>query len=98
MDKKISAEDWRHLLELMPQVNRRLAEKRRELGADHVRECWRRGVLNGEPDQFFVAEGAITLGAWPSDLSMLDLYLDPVTKRAFPGAFLVLLHGDQPRV
>lgn len=91
MDRKISAEDWRHVLELMPQVNRRLAEKRTELGAAHVRECWRRGVIEREPDQFFVAEGALTLGAWPSDLTQLSLYIDPSTRRAFPGAFLVLL-------
>jgi hypothetical protein len=92
MDRKIKAEDWRQVLALMPQVNQRLAEKRRELGVDHVRECWHRGVIKGEPDQFFVAEGSITLGAWPSDLSLLNLYLDPATKRAFPGAFLVLIN------
>lgn len=95
MDKKISAEDWRHVLQLMPRVNQRLAQKRRELGAAHVRECWRRGVINGEPDQFFVAEGSLTLGALPSDLSMLDLWRDPATKKAFPGAFMVLIAGDK---
>lgn len=95
MDNKISADDWKHLLGMMPQVNRRLVDKRRELGAEHVRACWKRGVIDREPDQFFVAEGSITLGAWPSDLSMLDLYRDPTTKQIFPGAFLVLIAEKQ---
>lgn len=95
MDRKINAEDWRQVLALMPRVNARLAEKRRTLGAEHVRECWRRSVVEGEPDQLFLAEGPLTVGAWPSDLSILEPFIDPTTRRAFPGCFLVLLQGDK---
>ena len=94
MDRKISAEEWRQVLALMPQVRQRLDEKRRTLGAEHVRECWRRSVLEGEPDQLFLAEGALTVGAWPSDLSILEPWIDPATRKAFPGRFLVLVEGD----
>lgn len=96
MDRRISAEEWRQVLALMPQVRQRLDEKRRQLGADHVRECWRRSVVEGEPNQMFLAEGPLTIGAWPSDLSILAPWIDPATHRAFPGCFLVLLQGDTP--
>lgn len=58
MDKK----DWKWLPEQMPGVSRLMADKRRELGAEHVRECWRRGVVNRERGWFYAVEGALAVG------------------------------------
>lgn len=54
---------WGWLPTQMPGVARLIAEKRAKWGNDHVNECWRRGVLNMEPDWFFAREGALAVGA-----------------------------------
>lgn len=46
----------------MPGVARLIGEKRRLLGAEHVNECWRRGVIEREPGWFFAREGALAVG------------------------------------
>ncbi len=46
----------------MPRVAKLIAEKRRTLGADHVNECWKHGVLQREPGWFFAREGGLAVG------------------------------------
>jgi hypothetical protein len=58
MDKK----DWSWLPAQMPGVAKLMAEKRTKLGEAHVKECWRRGVLQMEPGWFFAREGALSVG------------------------------------
>lgn len=66
MDKSKEAGRWAWLPGFMPGVAKLMAEKRRELGPVHVRECWRRGVEKGEPGWFFAREGALAVGTpWP---------------------------------
>jgi hypothetical protein len=64
---------WDWLPAQMPGVSRQLADKRRELGADWVNECWRRGVVNLEPGWFFAAEGALMVGVLGDDPAMLEV-------------------------
>ncbi len=59
MDKAKDRYSW--MSEAMPGVAKLVVEKRRELGAGHVAECWRRGMA-GEPGWFFAREGAIAIG------------------------------------
>lgn len=59
------ANRWAWLPTAMPGVARLMAQRRRELGDAHVAECWRRGVLQGEPGWFFAREGALAVGAPP---------------------------------
>jgi hypothetical protein len=59
MDKK---QDWSWLPAQMPGVAKLMASKRAELGADHVRECWKRGVVQRERGWFYAAEGALAVG------------------------------------
>ncbi|MBP8145898.1 MAG: hypothetical protein KAY56_11205 [Inhella sp.] len=69
MDKggKAGKFDW--VPELMPGVRLQIAEHRRTMGAAHVAECWRRGVIEREPGWFFAAEGAVTVGVpWGDEL------------------------------
>lgn len=61
MDKE-QKKDWSWLPKAMPGVTKLMAEKRQKLGDAHVRECWRRGVVLGEPDSFFAREGALAIG------------------------------------
>lgn len=67
MDKQKEPSRWAWVPALMPGVARLMADKRRELGPVHVRECWRRGVELGEPGWFFAREGPVAIGTpWPA--------------------------------
>jgi hypothetical protein len=46
----------------MPQCTAELREIREAGEGAHLDECWRRGVLGGEPGWFFAREGPISLG------------------------------------
>lgn len=66
VDKKEQATKgsrWQWLAEAMPMLPRRMKELRAEHGADHVAECWRRGVVELEPGWFFARQGAVCVGA-----------------------------------
>lgn len=63
MDKKeAKANRWAWLPTMMPRVAVLLAEKRRELGAAYVSECWERGVVKLEPGWFYAREGPLAVG------------------------------------
>lgn len=65
MDKK-KENRWSWLPAQMPGVAKLLAEKRRELGSDHVNTCWAHGVVQGQPGWFFAREGSLAVGVpWP---------------------------------
>lgn len=67
MDKGKGSKSWGWLPEHMPGVAKLLAERRREPGgAEHIKECWARGVVAGEPGWFFAREGVLAVGTiWP---------------------------------
>jgi hypothetical protein len=66
MDKGKVRWDW--LPAHMPGVARLLAERRAAVGAEWVNECWRRGVVEGQPGWFFAAEGPLAVGMpWGDD-------------------------------
>lgn len=52
--------DW--LRDAMPGLATLMRRRRSEMGDAHVNECWRRGVVGGEPGWFFAREGPIALG------------------------------------
>lgn len=68
MDKKQSF-DW--LPAQMPRVAALAKTRRAAVGDAHFNECWRRGVVLGEPGWFFAREGGIAIGTpdprwtWP---------------------------------
>lgn len=60
---------WAWLPAQMPGVAKLMAEKRAKLGAAHVGECWRRGVIERQPGWFFAREGALAVGTpWDDPL------------------------------
>jgi hypothetical protein len=64
--KKQEIGSWGWLPVAMPKVARLIADKRREVGDAHVRECWKRGVVEQQPGWFFAREGALAVGTpWP---------------------------------
>lgn len=91
MDRKAGNESgrWSWLPERMPRVADLIKRQRAALGDDHVNECWRRGVVGGEPGWFFAWERGLGVGApWPEALQVVP-DLDPAA--AFPDkAFLIL--------
>jgi hypothetical protein len=60
MDKQ--QKDWSVVVPLMPGVKALINEKRKEWGAAWVNECWKHGVVLGEPGWFFAREGAVAVG------------------------------------
>ena len=82
---------WAWLPAMMPGVARLMAEKREALGDAHVNECWRRGVVQGEPGWLFAWEGPISIGT-TTDTQLLGLFA------SLPGgqrkAMLVLANVD----
>ncbi len=63
MDKK----SWGWLPMHMPGVAKLMRDKRAKLGDAHVNECWRRGVILGEPGWFFAVEGSLSVGVPEND-------------------------------
>lgn len=61
MDKQ-AKNNWSWLPAAMPNVAGMVKEKRALYGDAHVDECWKRGVVLGEPGWFFAREGAISVG------------------------------------
>lgn len=57
----------------MPHVVVLVRERRKADGAAHVNECWRRGVLLGEPGWFYAREGAVAVGTPDSKWSWPEL-------------------------
>ena len=70
MDKveKVNRFGW--LPAAMPGVARLVRERREKHGAAHVDECFRRGVVVGEPGWFFAREGTISIGVLEHGRSM----------------------------
>lgn len=71
---------WDWLPARMPGVVKLMADKRAEMGADWVNECWKRGVLEGLPGWFWASEGALSVGTlWedPAIVAFSALRLAP---------------------
>lgn len=71
---------WDWLPARMPGVARLMADKRKELGAEWVNECWKRGVVEGKPGWFWASEGALSVGTlWedPVIVAFASLRLSP---------------------
>lgn len=71
MDSK-AKNNWSWLPLVMPGVASMMKEKRALFGDAHVDECWRRGVVLGQPGWFFAREGAVSVGTPASLCDELD--------------------------
>lgn len=72
---------WDWLPAAMPGVAALVAEKRKAFGAEHVNECWSRGVVKGEPGWFFAREGTLAVGTpWSGDPVMENFAALQITK------------------
>lgn len=80
---------WSWLPAQMPGVAAQLADKRRELGADWINLCWRRGVVDGLPDWFFAAEGRLMVGTLGQDPALIAVVQNGLP----PGQALVVLRN-----
>lgn len=47
----------------MPLLPQHIRDARRKYGDAHVNECWKRGVVQGQPGWFFARQGTVALGA-----------------------------------
>lgn len=86
MDRKL---DWGWMQQHMPKVVQMLKERRAAGQGAHVNECWRRGVLRGEPGWFYAAEGPLTVGV-PEGHLLADPQLVAL-RRDFPDQAMLLL-------
>jgi hypothetical protein len=78
---------WSWLPAMMPGVAALMAQRRREFGAEHVALCWRKGVIEREPDWFFAREGAIAVGTPFADRALVEM---SVTRWTDSQAFLAI--------
>lgn len=62
MDKGSNNNRWSWLPSMMPGVSKLMAEKRAQYGAEHVKQCWHRSVVLGEPGWLYAREGPISIG------------------------------------
>lgn len=53
---------WDWLPAAMPAVATLIAQRRAKHGAAWVAECWKHGVIEGQPGWLFAAEGSLTVG------------------------------------
>ena len=105
--------DWTWMEQHMPNVVRQMREIREAGEGSHLNECWRRGVVIGQPDWFYAREGAIALGTAfrehriPMALRCREELVDHIPlssawcERRAEGLWLLLLaplpNGSQPR-
>jgi hypothetical protein len=47
----------------LPKLPPRIRELRQRHGDAHINECWKRGVVMGEPGWFFARQGVAAIGA-----------------------------------
>lgn len=62
MDREKVKRDWAAIVQAMPGVQRLIGEKRVKFGDAHVNQCWKHGVLAGEPGWFYAREGGVAVG------------------------------------
>ncbi len=77
MDNKTKTWGW--LPEQMPKVQALVRDKRAEFGNAHVSECWKRGVIDGEPGWFFAREGTLAVGTPWDDPELANFAAKHVT-------------------
>lgn len=94
--------DWSWLPAHMPRVAALIRERRQQYGDAWVNECWRRGVLAGEPGLFWACEGPLCLGTppagWvepPAPGEQTGQALWEQVQRRQPGACLLVLPGPE---
>lgn len=89
MDKdRKEAGKYSWLPQFMPDAARLIREKRKALGDEWVNECWRRGVLAGEPGWFFAAQNRLSVGVPP--MGMAEAFFEQIGPK-FPGACMVYI-------
>lgn len=94
MDKEQkSQQSFKWLPEQMPGVSALINARRKQDGAAWVAECWKRGVVGGEPGWFWAGEGALMVGTMFDDPVILQYASAKITRTQ---AMLVM--KDKPAV
>ena len=81
--------DWSWMRNHMPRAVALISDAKRRLGDDLVNECWRRGVLLGEPGWFYARENGVSVGV-PSQ-AFLDHPTQAEVLKQFPMAAMLIL-------
>ncbi len=95
MDKeqKPKQNSFAWLPQFMPGVAKLIREKRAQMGDAHVNECWRRGVMAGEPGWFFAAENRLSVGIPP--VGMAEAFFEQIHPK-YPNACMVYMRPVEP--
>jgi hypothetical protein len=81
------------LKDQMPKVAQLIADHRAKHGPEWLAECWKRGVVQGEPGWFFACEGVLAVGAVWDDARVLALQSQGYS----PGRALLVLRPAEQR-
>lgn len=63
MDREKKGRGYEWVMTAMPLLPARIRDLRAQHGDAHINECWKRGVVRGEPGWFFARQGTVSLGA-----------------------------------
>ena len=91
---KVDKKDWSWIKQHLPGVVVLLAEYREFGEGAHIDECWKRGVMGGQPGWFFAREGPVCLGT-PFDDKASPILCD-IAVRDWRRAGLVLMLAPLP--
>lgn len=83
---------WEWMSQHMPRVVSMMKAEREAGRGSQLNECWRAGVVRGEPGQFWASEGKVSVGTPPAQhlvpAEVMALML------AFPGSAVLMLAGQ----
>lgn len=83
---------WQWMVDHMPRVVSMLREERKAGRGSQVDDCWRRGVIGGEPGLFWASEGSVSIGT-PPEQALVPAEVMALLK-AFPGSAVLMLAGQ----
>lgn len=82
---------WEWMTQHMPRVVALMRGEREAGRGSQLNECWRAGVVRGEPGQFWASEGRVSVGTAPAG-ELVPAELLPLLQK-FPGAAVLMLAG-----
>lgn len=80
---------WAFMTEHMPRVVAQIRDQRTQGNGPHVDLCWRRGVVELQPDWFWAYEGGVAVGVLGTAMAA-DAAVQQVL-RDFPGGHILML-------
>lgn len=83
---------WDWMTQHMPRVVSMMKAEREAGRGSQLNECWRAGVVRGEPGMFWATEGKVSVGTPPAQQLVPREVM--ALMQAFPGSAVLMLAGQ----